>query len=155
MNATRMISTTLTGAMAMALAWGVHAAGGQSDGSMNNGANQPGMPQQQSTMRHDVGTRGMSVVDKTIHNARGKTIGTVSNVLVDPASGQVTAVVMDSGGLLGVGAKSYVVPWNRVKAASGGKITVSVAKDRVDSEFAAFEEKDKGKSGSGNQGGQH
>ena len=156
MNRKRMITAALSTAMGLALAGGAYAADGHANGTAGNGTTTQ-MQSQQGATAHPGATRGISVVDKEVHNGRGETIGSISNVLVDPNSGQVTAVVLNSGGVLGVGGKQYVVPWNRVNTASAkGKITVNVAKDKVDSEFAAFEEQEKSKpghQGSSGQGG--
>ncbi len=156
MTMKRMITAALSTALGLALAGGAYAADGHANGAAGNDAGtNTQMQQQQGAMAHPGAARGMSVVDEEVHNGRGETIGTISNVLVDPSSGQVTAVVLNSGGLLGVGGKQYVVPWNRVNTtAAKGKITVNVAKDKVDSEFAAFEEQEKSKSGHQGSSGQ-
>ena len=142
MTRKRVFTAALSTVMGLALAGGAYAAEAHANGAAGNDlGNSAQKQQQQRAMDHSGAIRGISIVGKVVHNARGETIGSISNVLVDPNSGQVTAVVMDSGGVLGVGSKQYVVPWNRVNsAAAGDKITVNVAKGKVDSEFAAFEE---------------
>ncbi len=52
-----------------------------------------------------------------IKNDLDKDIGTVENLLIDPKTGKVSQVVVGVGGVLGVGEKKVVVPWNDLKVA--------------------------------------
>jgi sporulation protein YlmC with PRC-barrel domain len=67
--------------------------------------------------------QGMELVGQTIQGANGDELGEVSNVIADQ-NGEVVAVVMDSGGILGLGGSSWRVGWDRIRvdqgAAKGG-----------------------------------
>lgn len=46
-----------------------------------------------------------------VYDQGGKRIGTVERVMIDKLSGQVAYAVMSFGGLFGLGASEYAVPW--------------------------------------------
>jgi hypothetical protein len=39
-------------------------------------------------------------------------LGSIKRLMIDKISGRVSHAVMSFGGLLGIGAEEYVVPWN-------------------------------------------
>lgn len=47
-------------------------------------------------------------------------LGTVDDLLIDPATGQVTYALLSFGGLLGVGDKLFPVPWARLRRRADG-----------------------------------
>jgi sporulation protein YlmC with PRC-barrel domain len=59
--------------------------------------------------RDIIGTRIKSDLDKDL--------GSVDNLLIDPKTGKVSQVVVGVGGVLGVGEKKVVVPWDDLKLA--------------------------------------
>lgn len=70
------------------------------------------------------------IIGMHIKNELDKTVGTVDNLLIDPKTGKVSHVVARLGGVLGVGEKKVVVPWNDLKIAmttDGKKPTATIA----------------------------
>jgi len=90
--------------------------------------------------------RHMGLVGSPVTDREGQKIGRVSNVTISP-SGDVREVVVSIGGTLGIGATEYRIPWNRVSVgAQGDSVMLGVPKNRVQTEFSAFEVKAQHKS---------
>jgi sporulation protein YlmC with PRC-barrel domain len=53
--------------------------------------------------------RGMPVMD-----SKGEKIGKIGDMLVDTQTGRITYVMLESGGVFGVGGETYPVPWQAV-----------------------------------------
>jgi hypothetical protein len=47
----------------------------------------------------------------SVYNRSGDSLGTIDHVMIDKLSGNVTYVVMSSGGFLGIGENYNPVPW--------------------------------------------
>jgi len=62
--------------------------------------------------------QGMELVGQTIQGAEGEELGEVSNVIANQ-KGEVAAVIMDSGGILGLGGSSWRVGWDRIQVEQG------------------------------------
>jgi sporulation protein YlmC with PRC-barrel domain len=56
----------------------------------------------------------------TVKSRDGKEVGTISDVMLDTKSGRVAFVVVSSGGVLGVGDRKYVVPWEALSVRQSG-----------------------------------
>ncbi|MFO7577588.1 MAG: PRC-barrel domain-containing protein [Pelovirga sp.] len=56
-----------------------------------------------------------NLIGTEIQNQQGEKIGEIDSVLVDVENGQVGFVTMTSGGVLGVGAEKYIVPFNALQ----------------------------------------
>ncbi|HET8702100.1 MAG TPA: PRC-barrel domain-containing protein [Nitrococcus sp.] len=81
----------------------------------------------------------IGIVGKQVRNTAGDSLGVVENVLINPSSGQVTALVVGIGGVLGYGAYKYEVPWQRVRFAQDhARVLLNVPRDKVSSEFSAY-----------------
>jgi sporulation protein YlmC with PRC-barrel domain len=79
-----------------------------------------------------------SIIGASVRSAQGKDIGKVERLMVDPKSGRVHTVVVQMGGMLGVGAKSVSMPWESVKLAQDGdRIVVSAEQQMFDQAPAA------------------
>ncbi len=50
-----------------------------------------------------------------VFNYNDENIGTVTDLIIDRGSGQITQAVIESGAILGMGGKSIAVPFNRLK----------------------------------------
>lgn len=50
----------------------------------------------------------------TVYNESGEKLGTIYNFMVDKASGQVEYAVLQFGGLFGLGADYYPLPWEKL-----------------------------------------
>lgn len=81
----------------------------------------------------------IDIVGRDVLDQENERIGRVTNVLIGPA-GRVDAVVLSTGGVLGLGSREYEVPWDRIAMSPDGQdVMVGIAKDDVETEFSAFE----------------
>ncbi|EAR21712.1 PRC-barrel domain-containing protein [Nitrococcus mobilis] len=82
----------------------------------------------------------VGIVGKRVSNEEGANLGVVINVLIDPASGEVAALVVGIGGVFGYGAYNYEVPWRRVRLAEDyTQVLLNVPRDMLSAEFSAYE----------------
>ena len=75
-------------------------------------------------------------MEETVYGPADQSIGEINDLVIDPASGQVTAVVLGVGGFLGMGEKNVAVPFNAVKIAMrDGKswLSISATKEELKS----------------------
>jgi sporulation protein YlmC with PRC-barrel domain len=82
---------------------------------------------------------GMDVV-----NSAGEKIGKVEDVLLDK-SGQISGLVLKSGGVLGMGGKSVAVAWTDVAAAENAEaVTIDLTPEQIDAapEFQTKEDQE-------------
>ncbi|WP_207477061.1 PRC-barrel domain-containing protein [Arenibaculum pallidiluteum] len=61
---------------------------------------------------------------------QGREVGDVETLLVDP-DGRVQAVVLEWGGLLGLGERRAVVPWNEIRF-EGDRATVALSREQLE-----------------------
>ena len=109
MNGNRKNSRTLGLILALTIGGGglSFAIGGQSVVTEN-----PGHPSEEHLLNAS-SLIGNSVIDTT-----GKNLGTVQDLLIDQASGQIAYIILayggTFGGIFGIGAENYSIPWNEV-----------------------------------------
>lgn len=88
------------------------------------------------------GQDAIDIVGRDVLDQENERIGEVTNVLIGP-EGRVDAVVLSTGGVLGLGGSQYEVPWDRIAMSPDGQdVMLGVAKDDVETEFSAFEVKE-------------
>jgi sporulation protein YlmC with PRC-barrel domain len=76
---------------------------------------------------------GSALIGAKIHNATNETVGSVGDIYLDDG-GNVKAVVVSVGGVLGVGARDVAVKWEDLKFGKDGKsllVTTSLTKDAL------------------------
>jgi sporulation protein YlmC with PRC-barrel domain len=67
-----------------------------------------------------------------VYDARGKSIGKVERLVIDKASGRVAYAVLSFGGVLGIGADHYPIPWPMLSYDEKlGGYRVDVAKEQL------------------------
>ena len=80
--------------------------------------------QQQSQQQGQV--QAQKLMDQKVTDAQGEELGKISDLVVDLQSGQVRAAVVEFGGTLGVGGKSYAFPIQDLKPGkSEGQFTLA------------------------------
>ena len=50
-----------------------------------------------------------------VYNPHGERLGNIDDVMIDKRSGQAAYAIMSFGGLLGLGADYYPIPWAKLK----------------------------------------
>jgi sporulation protein YlmC with PRC-barrel domain len=76
-----------------------------------------------------------SLIGATVKNSQGESVGKIDELVIDPQEARIKAAVVSVGGLLGIGAKSVAVPWNKVMMGSGSDrdtIVVAMGKEELE-----------------------
>ncbi len=71
------------------------------------------------------------VLGRSVHDAGGHDIGRIVDVVVEP-SGQPDAVVVDTGGFMGVGSRRVAIDWAAVHVPPPGSADMTVTIDLTD-----------------------
>ena len=50
-----------------------------------------------------------------VRSTENDDLGTIEEIMIDPATGQLAYAVLSFGGALGLGDKLYVIPWNLLR----------------------------------------
>ncbi len=86
--------------------------------------------------RSTAGLRVLSAKDlkKTrIQNTRGEDLGTIEDLMLDVSAGEVVYAVLAYGGVLGVGAKHFAIPWEAITPRPEEKVLVApIPKERLE-----------------------
>ncbi len=81
-------------------------------------------------------TDATGVLGRTVRDAEGREIGRIVDVVVDP-SAQPRAVVVDTGGFMGVGSRQVAVSWASVHVPPPGAADMRVSIDLTDQQVRA------------------
>ena len=77
------------------------------------------------------------IIGASVKNTQGESLGKVDELVIDPHDARIKAAVVSVGGLLGIGAKSVEVPWDKVKLGSDkDRDTVVIAMGKEELEQA-------------------
>jgi sporulation protein YlmC with PRC-barrel domain len=73
-----------------------------------------------ASMKDPNDTRGRliaadQVEGTSIYNAKGESLGSVEDVMIDKVSGRIAYAVAGFGGFLGIGNRHYPLPWDKLK----------------------------------------
>lgn len=75
---------------------------------------------ERSTVTAAIPTRGRLIAaDKVegtkVFNAKGESLGTIENLLIDKATGKVAYAILSFGGFLGIGDRHHPLPWGTLR----------------------------------------
>ncbi len=76
-----------------------------------------------------------NIIGANVKNAQGESLGKIDELVIDPKDARIKAAIVSVGGVLGIGAKSVAIPWNKVTMGSD-RDTVVVAMGREELEQA-------------------
>ena len=77
------------------------------------------------------------IIGASVKNMQGENLGKIDELVIDPHDARIKTAVVSVGGVLGIGAKSVAVPWDKVTMGSGAdRDTVVVAMGRDELEQA-------------------
>ena len=65
--------------------------------------------------------KASDLIGMKVEGADGKKLGDIKDMVVDPEDGSIEYVVLDFGGLAGIGDKYFAVPWEAVELSSDNK----------------------------------
>ena len=54
------------------------------------------------------------VVGKDVKNTKDENLGKIEETMLDKVAGRVAYIVLESGGVLGLGTKYFALPWNSI-----------------------------------------
>jgi sporulation protein YlmC with PRC-barrel domain len=75
------------------------------------------------------------IIGASVKNAQGENLGKIDELVIDPHDARIKAAVVSVGGVLGIGAKSVAVPWDKVTMGSGTErdaVVVAMEKDELE-----------------------
>lgn len=152
---TGTIGTAITAsALSMLLAGPVFAGGEKHQGTTQTESHQgitqsqsgqTGAASQQQQPSMSSSAQVSKLLDQKVKNDQDQELGTINDLVLDQQSGQITHVILSSGGVMGVGGEQYAVPWDKIQLEQDKEyvtLTTSVDKGRLSSEFSAFEPKE-------------
>jgi sporulation protein YlmC with PRC-barrel domain len=77
------------------------------------------------------------LIGASVKNAQGESLGKIDELIIDPHDAKIKAAVVSVGGVLGLGAKSVAIPWEKISMGTGtDHDTVVVAMGKEDLERA-------------------
>ncbi len=93
----------------------------------------PGMMQQtpgapQEAMLH----KTSKLIGSEVKNAEGENLGKIYDLVLTPDYQQVAYAALSHGGVLGVGAKFFAIPWSAFQVGPAGNLMLPVSKDRLE-----------------------
>jgi sporulation protein YlmC with PRC-barrel domain len=69
----------------------------------------------------------------SVRNDAGEDLGEITDIMIDVPTGRVAYAVMSVGGVLGMGAKLFAIPWSALRLDTESKcFRMNVAKERFD-----------------------
>jgi len=75
------------------------------------------------------------IIGASVKNTQGENLGKIDELVIDPHDARIKAAVVAVGGVLGIGAKSVAVPWDKVTMGSGAdrdSVVVAMGKDDLE-----------------------
>jgi sporulation protein YlmC with PRC-barrel domain len=74
------------------------------------------------------------LIGANVKNAQGESLGKVDELIIDPRDARIKTAVLSVGGVLGLGAKSVAIPWDKMSMGTGENsdtIIVAMGKDEI------------------------
>jgi sporulation protein YlmC with PRC-barrel domain len=75
------------------------------------------------------------LIGASVKNAQGENLGKIDELVIDPQDARIKAAVVSVGGVLGIGAKSVAIPWNKMTMGSGADrdtLVVAMGKEELE-----------------------
>lgn len=73
-----------------------------------------------------------SLIGDDINNPQGESLGDLKDLMIDLGTGNIAYAVISFGGVMGMGAKLFAVPWKSLRVDHANKcLTLDVSKDRL------------------------
>jgi sporulation protein YlmC with PRC-barrel domain len=75
------------------------------------------------------------LIGASVKSAEGENLGKIDELVIDPHDARIKAAVVSVGGILGLGAKSVAIPWDRMTMGTGADrdtIIVAMGKDELE-----------------------
>jgi sporulation protein YlmC with PRC-barrel domain len=75
------------------------------------------------------------LIGASVKDAQGESLGKIDELLIDPKDARIKAAVVSVGGVLGLGAKSVAIPWDKMTMGTGpdrDTIVVAMGKEELE-----------------------
>ena len=75
------------------------------------------------------------LIGASVKSAQGESVGKIDELVIDPHDARIKAAIVSVGGVLGLGAKSVAIPWDRMTMGTGADrdtIIVAMGKDELE-----------------------
>jgi sporulation protein YlmC with PRC-barrel domain len=73
------------------------------------------------------------LIGASVKNTQGENIGKIDELVIDPHDARIKAAVVSVGGVLGIGAKSVAVPWDKLTMGSErDTVVVAMGKEELE-----------------------
>ena len=75
------------------------------------------------------------LIGASVKSKEGENLGKIDELVIDPHDARIKAAVVSVGGVLGLGAKSVAIPWDRMTMGTGADrdtIIVAMGKDELE-----------------------
>jgi sporulation protein YlmC with PRC-barrel domain len=75
------------------------------------------------------------LIGASVKDAQGESLGKIDELLIDPKDARIKAAVVSIGGVLGLGAKSVAIPWDKMTMGTGpdrDTIVVAMGKEELE-----------------------
>jgi sporulation protein YlmC with PRC-barrel domain len=75
------------------------------------------------------------LIGATVKDTQGESLGKIDELLIDPKDARIKAAVVSVGGVLGLGAKSVAIPWEKMTMGTGpdrDTIVVAMGKEELE-----------------------
>jgi sporulation protein YlmC with PRC-barrel domain len=94
-------------------------------------------PQRERQARDQIDTKGnLARADElkgmTVRNMQGEELGSVRDAIVNTQSGKIDYIVIQSGGIAGIGGRTVAVPASSFQVTKDRRLVVNITKDRLD-----------------------
>jgi sporulation protein YlmC with PRC-barrel domain len=74
-----------------------------------------------------------TLIGDDVRNGANERLGEITDIMIDVPTGRVAYAVMSVGGVLGVGAKLFAIPWTAMRLDTQSKcFRLNIAKERLD-----------------------
>jgi sporulation protein YlmC with PRC-barrel domain len=86
-----------------------------------------------SSAMHEV--YASKLIGASVKDTQGESLGKIDELLIDPRDARIKAAVVSVGGVLGLGAKSVAIPWDKMTMGSGpdrDTIVVAMGKEELE-----------------------
>ncbi|MGG5810403.1 PRC-barrel domain-containing protein [Falsiroseomonas sp. CW058] len=71
------------------------------------------------------------LMDLDVHGSDGTRIGEVEDLVLDPASGRIVAIVIEVAGTLGIGEREVALPLESVRMEGDRRVTVGMTREQL------------------------
>jgi sporulation protein YlmC with PRC-barrel domain len=75
------------------------------------------------------------IIGASVKNSQGENLGKIDELVIDPHDARIKAAVVAVGGVLGIGAKTVAIPWEKVTMGSGtdgDTVVVAMGKEELE-----------------------